>query len=89
MVDFQVDNVGLVAIKATSDSAIVKGLLSLISIAFNGKHLEQIANFDVIQWFDQLDLKSHLTPGRTQGLEAIIRTVKAHCDAITTKLDIE
>lgn len=88
-VDFKVDNEGVVTITATSDSAIVKGLLSLVCIAFSGKHLDEIASFDVIQWFDELNLKSHLTPGRTQGLEAIIRTVKTHCDTNTTTLDIE
>ncbi|NOH60944.1 SufE family protein [Vibrio sp. RE88] len=60
---------------ATSDAAIVKGLLALLSVAYHQKSPVEVKHFDVNAWFEQLELKTHLTPGRTQGLDAIVKTV--------------
>ena len=32
--------------------------------------------FDVRPWFEQLALAQHLTPSRSQGLEAMIRAIR-------------
>ncbi|KHT47723.1 SufE family protein [Vibrio sinaloensis] len=75
-VDIQCSKQGILTLRATSDSSIVKGLLSLISIAYDKQSVEHAKRFDVHAWFDSLELKSHLTPGRTQGLDAIIQHVR-------------
>ncbi len=72
----RLDEHGKIALKATSDSSIVKGVLSLVLVAYNNQSAEDVLSFDIHTWFEELDLKSHLTPGRTQGLEAIVKSVR-------------
>jgi len=36
-----------------------------------------IVAFDVRPWFEQMALTQHLTPSRSQGLEAMIRAIRA------------
>lgn len=70
-------NDGKVALNASSDAAIVRGLLALLVIAFDGQPLADAKSFDLKGWFAELDLESHLTPTRTMGLNAIVNHVKA------------
>ncbi|MCG9582354.1 cysteine desulfuration protein SufE [Vibrio tubiashii] len=72
----KLDEHGKIALKATSDSSIVKGVLSLVLVAYNNQSAEDVLSFDIHTWFEELALKSHLTPGRTQGLEAIVKSVR-------------
>ncbi|CAL1329406.1 cysteine desulfuration protein SufE [Candidatus Providencia siddallii] len=58
-----------------SDAMIVKGLLSIVIILFQGKTASQILKQDFESYFKQLDLKRHLTTSRTQGLNSIIRNI--------------
>ncbi|WP_070962966.1 cysteine desulfuration protein SufE [Vibrio sonorensis] len=69
---------------AFSDAAIVSGLLALLAIAYNEKTAEQILAFDIEEWFTSLDLKSHLTPSRTQGLDAIVARIKYQANQLMT-----
>lgn len=74
---FDYDNVSQTFMfSALSDAAIVKGLLALLRIAYHGKTVEQVLNYDIRAWFQSLDLESHLTPGRAQGLDAIIEKIQ-------------
>ncbi|PJC87719.1 cysteine dioxygenase [Vibrio sp. HA2012] len=68
---------GLIHINATSDAAIVRGLLALIIIAYNGQPAKQIDGFDLFAWFGEIELQEHLTPTRTIGLNAIITRTQA------------
>ena len=36
-----------------------------------------IIEFDVRPWFEKMALTQHLTPSRSQGLEAMIRAIRA------------
>ncbi len=70
---------------AASDTLIVKGLIALIRIAFHGKSPSQVIGFDIDTWFEQLGLNTHLTPGRQQGLYAMVNKIRefaktAHCE---------
>lgn len=38
---------------------------------------QDIVNFDVRPWFEKMALTQHLTPSRSQGLEAMIRAIRA------------
>ncbi|HIF9080301.1 TPA: SufE family protein [Photobacterium damselae] len=62
-------------IKGMSDAAIVKGLIALIIIAFNGCSLDQAKTFDLQKWFNELELTQHLTPSRAVGLSEIVKSV--------------
>ncbi|PNI05053.1 cysteine desulfurase sulfur acceptor subunit CsdE [Vibrio diazotrophicus] len=61
---------------ADSDARIVRGLIALVMAAFEGKTSQQIQDFDVDGYFEQLGLITHLSPSRGNGLKAIVDTIK-------------
>ncbi len=74
-IDMQKQADGTVTFAGDSDAAIVKGLVAIVIILFQGKTAQQILALDVKSFFEQLALEQHLTPSRTQGLNAMIRTI--------------
>lgn len=66
---------GRIALYGDSDAAIVKGLIAIVFSLYQHMTAQQIIDFDVRPWFAKLDLSRHLTPSRTQGLEAMIRAI--------------
>lgn len=61
-----------------SDAHIVRGLAAIVLSTYNGQTPEAIRAFDIDSWFDSLDLVSHLSPTRGNGLRAMVaRMVKA------------
>ncbi|QIR13681.1 SufE family protein [Shewanella aestuarii] len=61
---------------ADSDARIVKGLIAVLLVATQGKTSQQIAAFDVNQYFDTLGLSGQLSPSRTNGLHALANVIK-------------
>ncbi|WP_432321320.1 cysteine desulfuration protein SufE [Yersinia enterocolitica] len=68
---------GKVVFAGDSDAAIVKGLVAVVFILYQGLTPQQIIDLDVRQFFADLALSQHLTPSRSQGLEAMIRAIRA------------
>ncbi len=73
---YKVDN-GLYQFQADSDAKIIRGLLSIVLAAFNGKTKDQILAFDVEYYFECLGLTQHLSPSRANGLKAIVEKIYA------------
>lgn len=73
----QLDEQGHVEFHGDSDAAIVKGLLAVVFILYHQMTPEQIIALDVRPFFAKLALSQHLTPSRSQGLEAMIRAIRA------------
>lgn len=67
---------GSLLLQGDSDAAIVKGLIALVFSLYQNMTAVQIVDFDVRPWFEKLALTRHLTPSRTQGLEAMIRAIR-------------
>ncbi|MCA4822106.1 MAG: cysteine desulfuration protein SufE [Serratia rubidaea] len=67
---------GQVEFSGDSDAAIVKGLLTVVFIVYRDLTPQQIALLDVRPFFADLALSQHLTPSRSQGLEAMIRAIR-------------
>ena len=59
-----------------SDAHIVKGLLAVVLAAFNGKSAKDVLDFDVDDYFSQLDLIRHLSPTRGNGLRAMVQKIQ-------------
>ena len=59
-----------------SDARIVRGLITLILSALNGRTPEAIENFDMEACFDQLGLMHHLSPSRGNGIRAIVKEIQ-------------
>lgn len=80
--DLSINQHNQMSIQATSDSALVKGLLALVLIAYNNQKTTSVLQFDIKDWFRQLDLNSQLSPSRNQGLEAIVKHILCHARAV-------
>lgn len=67
---------GVIALQGDSDAAIVKGLIAVVFALYHQMTAQDIVSFDVRPWFEQMALTQHLTPSRSQGLEAMIRAIR-------------
>ncbi|CNB56801.1 cysteine desulfuration protein SufE [Yersinia similis] len=67
---------GHVIFAGDSDAAIVKGLVAVVFILYHNLTPQQIVSLDVRPFFADLALSQHLTPSRSQGLEAMIRAIR-------------
>ncbi|MGB3255952.1 cysteine desulfuration protein SufE [Buttiauxella gaviniae] len=67
---------GVITLEGDSDAAIVKGLIAIVFILYQQMTSQDIVAFDVRPWFERLELAQHLTPSRSQGLEAMIRAIR-------------
>ncbi|WP_338563287.1 cysteine desulfuration protein SufE [Erwinia sp. E_sp_B04_7] len=74
---------GQVILKGDSDAAIVKGLIAVVFILYQKMTPAEILAFDVRPWFEQLALTQHLTPSRSQGLEAMIRAIRYKAQSLS------
>jgi cysteine desulfuration protein SufE len=59
-----------------SDAFIVRGLLGVVLAAFNAKTAKQIREFDINDYFEQLNLLKHLSPTRGSGLQAMVQRIQ-------------
>ncbi|WP_022962552.1 SufE family protein [Halopseudomonas pelagia] len=62
---------------ADSDAFIVKGLLAVVLAAYNGKTPTAILEFDIEDYFGQLNLIKHLSVTRGNGLRAMVKRIQA------------
>ena len=68
---------GVIELQGDSDAAIVKGLVAFVFILYHQMSAQDIVAFDIRPWFEQMALTQHLTPSRSQGLEAMIRAIRS------------
>uniref|UniRef100_A0A8H9YWX3 Cysteine desulfuration protein SufE n=1 Tax=Pseudomonas tritici TaxID=2745518 RepID=A0A8H9YWX3_9PSED len=68
---------GVIELQGDSDAAIVKGLVAVVFILYHQMSAQDIVAFDIRPWFEQMALTQHLTPSRSQGLEAMIRAIRS------------
>lgn len=62
---------------ADSDAQIVKGLVYVLMIAYQGKTAAEIAAVDIEKAFEELGLSGHLSPSRRNGFFAMVQRIKA------------
>ena len=67
----------IITFDADSDAHIVRGLVTILMMAYSGKTAEQILDVDIHGIFDQLDLKAHLSPSRSNGFLAMVKKIRS------------
>ncbi|ORM74045.1 cysteine desufuration protein SufE [Pantoea wallisii] len=72
-----------IAFEGDSDAAIVKGLIAVVFSLYQGLKPAEILALDVGHWFGELALTQHLTPSRSQGLEAMIRAIRHNAQSLS------
>ncbi|MCL6359007.1 cysteine desulfuration protein SufE [Pectobacterium polaris] len=78
----QPDEQGVITLHGDSDAAIVKGLIAVVFSLYQGLTAQEIVELDVRPFFESLALNQHLTPSRSQGLEAMLRAIRVHAAAL-------
>ena len=71
----EMDN-GVVNFTADSDAIITKGIIALLIRALSGQKPEEIAGAD-LYFIDQIGLKEHLSPTRSNGLVSMVGQLRA------------
>lgn len=74
-IDSSADN-GKLFFEVDSDAHIVRGLLAVVLSAYNNKAPAEILDFDIDQFFAQIDLVKHLSPTRGNGLRSMVQRIK-------------
>ncbi len=62
--------------RATSDARLIRGLLALLLVRVNGLSAAELAAVDLLDWFTQLGLARHLSPSRSNGLNAVLQRMR-------------
>jgi len=59
-----------------SDAFIVKGLLAVVIAAYQGLSPRQAIDFDIDGYFNRLELITHLSPTRGNGLRSMVAKIR-------------
>ena len=70
--------------QAESDALIVKGIVALLIRVLNGHTPDEILNAD-LYFIEQIDLKEHLSPTRSNGLLAMVKQMRMYALAFKAK----
>jgi len=77
---------GKINFSADSDAVITKGIINLLIGLFSGHTPDEIINAD-LGFIDQVGLKEHLSPTRSNGLMSMIKQMKLYALAFKTKYE--
>jgi cysteine desulfuration protein SufE len=69
---------------ADSDAIITKGIIGLVVRVFSNHTPKEIANSDLF-FIDQIGLKEHLSPTRSNGLLSMVKQIKMYSIAFQAK----
>ena len=75
---------GLMQISADSDAVITKGIISLLLRVFNNQKPEDVYAAE-LKFVDEIGLKSHLSPNRSNGLLSMIKQIKLYALAFSVQ----
>ena len=75
---------GLLYFMADSDAIITKGIAALLVRVFSGQSPEAIAGAD-LSFIDEIGLRQHLSPTRSNGLVSMLRQIKMYAIAFSAK----
>jgi len=78
---------GLLHFSAWSDAHLVRGLIAILIILFDGRKPEEVLAFDIEGFFNGHGLGEHLTPGRSNGFFAMVSRIRGHAAAMTGAQD--
>lgn len=77
-------NDGKLFFEVDSDAHIVRGLLAVVLSAYNNKTPDEILDFDIDNFFAQVDLVKHLSPTRGNGLTAMVKKIQQTAQQLKT-----
>ena len=75
---------GLIHFTAESDALIVKGIVSLLIRVLSDHTPQEILDAD-LYFIEEIGLKEHLSPTRSNGLVAMVKQMRVYALAFSTK----
>ena len=75
---------GIITFPAESDALIVKGIVALLIRVLSGHTPQEILDAD-LYFIEQIGLKEHLSPTRSNGLLAMVKQMRMYALAFRTK----
>lgn len=75
---------GKIIFQGESDAVIVKGIVSLLIQILSGHTPQEIIDAD-LYFIEQVGLKEHLSPTRSNGLVAMVKQMRLYAVAFRTK----
>jgi cysteine desulfuration protein SufE len=72
----QETNDGTIEFIADSDAHIVRGLIGILMIIYDGKTKREVKEFAIEDYFAKLGLGEHLSPSRRNGFFAMVERIK-------------
>ncbi|MFP5470043.1 MAG: SufE family protein [Bacteroidia bacterium] len=75
---------GKVVYSADSDAIITKGIISLLLRVFNNQPPQEIISAE-LTFIDEIGLKEHLSPTRSNGLLSMVKQIKTYALAFSAK----
>ncbi len=79
---------GKINFTADSDAIIVKGIISLLIKVLSGHTPDEILNAD-LHFIKAIGLAEHLSPTRSNGLDAMVKQMRMYALAYKTKLEMQ
>jgi cysteine desulfuration protein SufE len=67
-----------------SDAHIVRGLIAILFAIFSGKRAKDILSTDALSLFEQIGLREHLTPQRSNGFRSMVERIRSDARAALT-----
>ncbi len=64
-----------------SDAHLVRGLIAILFAIFSGKGAKNILAIDALALFEQMGLREHLTPQRSNGFRSMVERIRAEARA--------
>ena len=77
---------GRLYFRADSDAVITRGIISLLIRALDGQTPQDILDAD-LAFIDQIGLKEHLSPTRSNGLTSMVKQMKMYALAYKMKME--
>lgn len=62
--------------RGDSDAHIVRGLIAILFLIYSDKPARQIADTDIREIFEDLQLEQHITANRRNGLHSMVETIR-------------
>ena len=59
-----------------SDAHIVRGLIAILFAMYSGKSARDILKLDAVKLFEELGLREHLTPQRSNGFRSMVKRIQ-------------
>jgi cysteine desulfuration protein SufE len=71
----------VLSFEGDSDAHIVRGLIAILFALYSGKAARDIVGLDAGALFEQLGLRDHLTPQRSNGFRAMVNRIQTDARA--------